>query len=132
MLEIVQERLVESAGGAQVVNVLLGEVQAVHRVDELLQTRHDGIAATIGHAAEEHIKDRNFIPVPFIQVPGGHRQLIKIGHRGQIAFHIQHSKLLPPYDFRYKIMDCFIETARGGMGNRVNACAACGRDLRPG
>ena len=88
--QIIQEGFVKGAGGTQVVDILLGKGKMVHRIDKLLQARHDGVATPIRHAAEEHIKHRDLVPVALVQIAGGHRQLIEIGHGGQIAFHVQH------------------------------------------
>ena len=66
--QIVQELLIESTGGAQIIDVFLGKFQAVHCVDKLLQAGHNGVTAAVRHLAEEHIKDGNFILIPFVQV----------------------------------------------------------------
>ena len=86
--QVVQEFLIECAGGAQIVDVLLGEFQVVHGVDELLQTSHNGVAAAIGHAAEEHIKDGDLVHIPLIQVAGRHGQLVEICHGRKVAFYV--------------------------------------------
>ena len=93
--QIVQELLIKSTGGAQIIDVFLGKFQAVHCVDELLQAGHNGVTAAVRHLAEEHIKDGNFILIPFVQVAGRHGKLIKIRHGCQVAFYIQHSTMYP-------------------------------------
>ena len=72
----------------QLVDVLLGEFQVVHGVDELLQTSHNGVAAAIGHAAEEHIKDGDLVHIPLIQVAGRHGQLVEICHGRKVALYV--------------------------------------------
>ena len=88
--KIGEELLVERLGGAQIVDVLAGKFQMIHGVDELLQTGHNGVAAAVRHAAEEHIKDGDLIHISLVQIARRHRQLVEIGHGGQIAFYIQH------------------------------------------
>ena len=90
ILQVGEEFLVERLGGAQIVDVLIGEFQVIHGVDELLQTGHNGVAAAVRHAAEEHIKDGDLIHISLVQIARRHRQLVEIGHGGQIAFYIQH------------------------------------------
>ena len=96
IFEVIEKCLVERASRTQVFDILIGKFQVVHRIDKLFKTGHDGIAAAIGYPAEEHIKDRYFVLVALIEVSGRHCQFIEIGHRGQVAFDIQHSKQLPP------------------------------------
>ena len=95
--QIVQELLVEHAGGPEVINILLDEFQVIHRIHELLQARHNGVAAAIRHPAEEHIKDRIFVLIALVQIAGRHSQLIEIGHGGQISCNIQHFWLNSPF-----------------------------------
>ena len=88
--QVGKEALVKDFGRAQVVDILLREAQVVDGVDELLQPRHDGVAAAVRHAAEEHVKDGDLVLIPFVQVAGRHRQFVEVGHRRQVAFYIQH------------------------------------------
>ena len=88
--QIVQKLFIKGLGGAQVGDVLVGKFQMIHRINELLQTGHDGVAAAVRHTAEEHIKDGDLIHISLVQIARRHRQLIEIGHGGQIAFYIQH------------------------------------------
>ena len=90
ILQVGEEFLVERLRRAQVFDVLVGEFQMVDRIDELLQTGHNGVAAAVRHAAEEHIKDGDLIHISLVQIARRHRQLVEIGHGGQIAFYIQH------------------------------------------
>ena len=90
ILQVGEEFLVERLRRAQVFDVLVGKFQVIHGVDELLQTGHNGVAAAVRHAAEEHIKDGDLIHISLVQIARRHRQLIEIGHGGQIAFYIQH------------------------------------------
>ena len=92
--QIVQKLFIKGLGGAQVGDVLVGKFQMIHRVNELLQTGHDGVAAAVRHAAEEHIKDGDLIDIALVQIACRHGKLIKIGHGGQIALYIQHGKNL--------------------------------------
>ena len=77
--QVVEKRLGETAAPAQVRDVLLGEVQVLEIVDQLLDARHDRIAAPIGHAAEEHVKVRAAVGDAFFKVAVRHRELIKVG-----------------------------------------------------
>ena len=120
ILQIVEEFLVERLRGAQVVDILGGKFQVVHGVNELLQARHDGVAAAIRHTAEEHIKDGDLVNISLIQIARRHGQLIEIGHSGQIAFYIQHGRN-PPVEF------C---SAPGGtpiFRPLCSRCAGCGQ-----
>ena len=83
--KIGEELLVKRLGGAQIVDVLVGKFQVIHGVDELLQTGHNGVAAAVRHAA-----DGDLIHISLVQIARRHRQLVEIGHGGQIAFYIQH------------------------------------------
>ena len=94
ILEVVEEFLVKGLGGAQIVDILSGKFQMVHGVNELLQAGHNGVAAAVRHTAEEHIKDGDFVNVSLVQIARRHGQLIEIGHGGQIAFYIQHGRIL--------------------------------------
>ena len=90
ILQVGEEFLVERLRRAQIVDVLAGKFQVIHGIDELLQTGHNGVAAAVRHAAEEHIKDGDLIHISLVQIARRHRQLVEIGHGGQIAFYIQH------------------------------------------
>ena len=88
--QIIEEFFIKHLGGAQVGDVLLGKAEVVHSLDKLLQTRHNGVAAAIRHAAEEHIKHRRFVQIPLVQIACGHSQLVEIGHSGKVALYIDH------------------------------------------
>ena len=88
VFEISQELFVKRVGGAQIFDVLFGKFQMVDGVDELLQARHDGVAATIGHAAEEHVKDGDLVYVPLVEIAGRHSQLVEIRHGRKVAFYV--------------------------------------------
>ena len=76
--KIVEEFLAEDTSPAQVVDVLLVEVQILDIVDQLLQTRRDGKAAFIGHLPEEHVEGRQVPLVGFEEVAVRHCQLIEV------------------------------------------------------
>ena len=101
--QVVEELLIKHTGGAEIRNVLVGEFQIIHGFDELLQAGHDGVAAAIRHTTEEHIKDGNLVLIAFIQISGGHRQLVEVRHRRQIAFYIQHGNNPPDGFLHYDL-----------------------------
>ena len=97
--QIVQEFLVEHAGGRQILDVLVGELEVLHRLDEGVQTRHDGVAAAVGDLAEEHVKDADLFLVALFQIARRHGQLVEVHDGGEIAFYIQHKPLPPHFPF---------------------------------
>ena len=104
MAQIIEKTLVEHAGAFQKLHIVLGEVQIVNSLNKLLQTGHDGIAAAIGHTAEEHIKHADFVLVAFIQITGGHGELVKIHHCGKVALYIQHKITLSVHSVFFRFL----------------------------
>ena len=83
--QIVQELLAEDSPAPQVGNVLLIELQILHVVDELLQARKDGKAAIVRNFPEKHIKHRNGVLPPALEITIRHGELIKVNEHRQIA-----------------------------------------------
>ena len=84
VFQIVQKCLAEQLPAAQIGNVLVGEVQVLDVVDDLLETGGDGIAAVVRHAAEEHIKIRDAVLHAVLKITVAHRQLIEIAEHGHV------------------------------------------------
>ena len=82
--QIVQKLLAEQVPPTEIGDILLAEMQVFDIVDQLLQTGCDGIAAFIGHLAEEHIEIGNAILVPVAEVSVAHGQLIKVAQHGHV------------------------------------------------
>ena len=112
VLEIVEERLREASAAAEVLNILLGKVQILEIIYQLLDTGHDGIAAAVRYPAEEHIKVCAPVSHALFEVSVGHSELIKIGQHGQVL--ITHHSVLP---LVYK------EASSPGTPNRIEYTA---------
>ena len=84
VFQIVQKCLAEQLPAAQIGNVLVGEVQVLDVVDDLLETGGDGIAAVVRHAAEELIKVRDAVLHAVLQITVAHRQLIEVAEHGHV------------------------------------------------
>ena len=84
VFQIVQKCLAEQLPAAQVGNVLVGEVQVLNVVDDLLETGGDGVAAVVGHAAEEYIEVGDAILHVVVEIAVAHRQLIEIAEHGHV------------------------------------------------
>ena len=82
--QIVQKLLAEQVAPTEIGDILLAEMQVFNIIDQLLQTGRDGIAAFIGHLAEEHIEIGNAILVPVAEVSVAHGQLIKVAQHGHV------------------------------------------------
>ena len=84
VFQIVQKCLAEQLPAAQIGNVLVGEVQVLNVIDDLLETGGDGVAAVVGHAAEEYIEVGDAILHVVVEIAVAHRQLIKIAEHGHV------------------------------------------------
>ena len=84
VFQVVQKCLAEQLPAAQIGNVLVGEVQVLDVVDDLLETGGDGVAAVVRHAAEEHIKIRDAVLHAVLKITVAHRQLIEIAEHGHV------------------------------------------------
>ena len=56
ILEVIEEALVEDSLAAQISDIIIGEMQLLDVLDNLLQPRGNREAAAVGHVAEEHVK----------------------------------------------------------------------------
>ena len=97
ILQIVQKLLAEEVPAAEIGDVLLGEVQVLDIVDQLLQARRDGEAAAVGHLAEKNIKIGDAVLVAGLEVTIAHRQLVEVAEHGHVqlflSFHPQYLKV---------------------------------------
>ena len=82
--QIVQEFLAEQVSPAEIGDVLLGEVQVLDVVDQLLQTCRDGEAAAIGHLAEKHVEIGDALLAAGLKVAVAHGQLIEVTEHGHV------------------------------------------------
>ena len=85
VFQIVEKCLAEQLPAAQIGNVLVGEVQVLDVVDDLLETGGDGVAAVIRYAAEEHVKVADALAQSGLEVPVAHGELIEVAQHGQIC-----------------------------------------------
>ena len=84
--QVIEKGFREAAAAAQVGDILLGEMQVFEIVDQLFHARHDGVAAAVRHAAEEHVEISAAVGDAFFKVPVRHCELVKVGQHGQIFF----------------------------------------------
>ena len=82
--QIVQEFLAEQVSPAEIGDILLGEVQVLDVVDQLLQTCRDGEAAAIGHLAEKHVEIGDALLAAGLKVAVAHGQLIEVTEHGHV------------------------------------------------
>ena len=82
--EIVQKLLAEQVPAAEISDVLLGEMQVLDVVDQLLQSRCNGEAAAVGHLAEEHVEIGDAILAAGLEVAVAHGQLIEVTEHGHV------------------------------------------------
>ena len=93
--KIVEEFLAEDTSPAQVVDVLLVEVQILDIVDQLVKTGGNGVPASVRHRAEINVEIGNAILEPCFQVTVAHGQLVKVAEHGHIELLIGfHSHLI--------------------------------------
>ena len=93
--KIVEEFLAEDTSPAQVVDVLLVEVQIFDVVDQLVETRCDGVAAAVGNGAEINVEIGYAILESGFQVTIAHSQLVEVAEHGHIELLIRlHSHLI--------------------------------------
>ena len=84
--QIGQEFLGEEIPAPQIGNVLVGEVQPLNVLHDLLQTRRNGKSAAVGTAPEKQVKIGDAILITVGKVSLTHGQLIKIAQHGQVEF----------------------------------------------
>ena len=71
------------------------KVQIFNVVDQLVETRCDGVAAAVGNGAEINVEIGNAILEPSLQVAIAHGQLVKVAEHGHIELLIRlHSHLI--------------------------------------
>ena len=84
MLQIGEELLAEQVPAAEILDVLVGEVQVLDVVDQLLQSGRDGEAAAVRYLAEEHVKVGDAILAAGFKVAVAHGQLVEIAEHGHV------------------------------------------------
>ena len=93
--QILQKRRLKKAAPLQITDILLGEVELLHVVHDLLQPCRDGIAALVRDAAVENVKIGNAVFHAVGQIAVAHGQLIEVAQHGKIdagtALHKDHS-----------------------------------------
>ena len=91
--EIVEEVIRETAG-LEVVEVLLGEVQAVQIVHHLLEAGRDDVAAVVRHMAVEQVEVTDRILQPVMEIATTHGQLIEVCQHGDVEVFVKVIALL--------------------------------------
>ena len=84
MLQIAEKLLAENAPAAQILDILLVEMQILDVVDQLVKACRDGIASAIGYGTEVNIEIGNAILKSGFQVTVAHRQLVKVAEHGHV------------------------------------------------
>ena len=84
ILQGLQEFLVKHPASAQIRDIVLGKMQVLDIVNNLLQTGGNRITAFIRHAAEENVKIRDPILISRFPVTVPHGQFVKIAEHGQV------------------------------------------------
>ena len=82
--QIVQKLLAEQLPPPKIRNILLGKVQVLDVVDQLLQSGGNGEAAAVRHFAEKHVEIGDAILVACLKVAIPHGQLIKVTEHGHV------------------------------------------------
>ena len=82
--QIVEEILAEHAKAAQIVHVLVCEIQIFYVLNDLVQARADGVASVVGVLAEEHIEDDGLV-LSFFVISLHHGKLVEVRQQGQIV-----------------------------------------------
>ena len=90
MPQVVQKFLGEKPLAPEVPDVLLGEVEVLHIVDELVQTRADGEAAVVRHVPEEDVKIGDPVLIPGLQIAVAHGELVEIAEKTQVQLFLFH------------------------------------------
>jgi len=121
ILQIGQEVLVKELAAPEILDVLLGEVEILNIVNELLQSRHDGKAALIRYRAEKHIEIGDTILVAVFEITVAHGQLIKIAEHGHVQLFLSFH-FIPQY--RYVIGGPSVDKGRHGFDGQKYAHTA--------
>ena len=91
--KVLKEVLVKNIETAQVLDVLLAEVQFFDILDQLLNTAHDRVAAAKRVVAEESVEDDGVVLFLILKIALHHCKLIKVCEQCQVlSVHI-----FPPY-----------------------------------
>ena len=95
--EVLQKFLAEDIPRAEILDILVGEVEIGDVFHDLLQPRGNGKAAAVRHLPEEKVEVGNAVFVPVAEVAVAHRKLIKIA---------EHRKVLVAANVHGKISSC--------------------------
>ena len=95
--EILQKLLAENAPRAEIVDVLIGEVEIGDIFHDLLQPRGNGEAAAVRHLPEEEVEVGDAVLISVAEVAVAHRQLVKIA---------EHRKILGIANVHGKVSSC--------------------------
>ena len=96
--QVVQEFLGEESLAPEVLDVLLGEAEVLHIVDELVQPRADGKSAVVRHVPEKDVKIGDAVLIPGLQIAVPHGQLVEVTEKAQVQLFLFHKtpQMLPP------------------------------------
>ena len=82
--ERLQEFLIKHPASAQIRDILLGKMQVLNIVNNLLQAGGNRITALVRHITEENVKISDAVLVSRFPVTVPHSQFVKIAEHGQI------------------------------------------------
>ena len=80
-----QKFLVKAAEGAEVVYVLVLEVEVDEIIDDLLEARENGVAAVVGILAVEEVEDDPVAGVLAAEIAVAHGHFVEVHHHAQVA-----------------------------------------------
>ena len=107
LFEIVKKVLREAVLAAEILDVLLCELQIVHVSDDLLEACHYGEATAVRYTSEKHIETRLRISDVRIEIAVCHRNFIEIRQHGEIVS-VKHLALLCDICIRFFTAKCRI------------------------
>ncbi len=80
-----QKFLVKAAEGAEVVYVLVLEVEVDEIIDDLLEARENGVAAVVGILAVEEVEDDPVAGFLAAEIAVAHGHFVEVHHHAQVA-----------------------------------------------
>ena len=83
--EVVEEFGGEDAFAAQKGDVVRGEVEEFEVIQHLCQPGEDGVAAVVGHGAEEVVEIRDFVLPPLVKVALRHGERVVVHHQDAVV-----------------------------------------------
>ena len=90
--QIFQKFLAEQVPAPQVGDILGIKMEILNILDDLLQTRGNGVAAAIGALAEEYIKIADAVLIALRKVAVAHGQFIEVTEHRQVQFFVYYHR----------------------------------------